>query len=220
MPLQWNQPNEKMFETGLSHALLWIQDPETGLYQNGVPWEGLFTVTETPTGRETNKLWAHNVQYTQILSDEELEGKIEAYQYPPELDAAMGVSRPYPGVKVSEQKRTRFALSYQTIINSDGEGEDVGRLIHFLYNLRLKPSERNSETVNETMDALVFSWDFTSTKVDWQGDSLALFKPVSKVVVDTRYFSTNGLASLENRVYESPSLYTLPYLIYDLSTTP
>ena len=208
-----------MFETGLSHAVVWVQNPDTGLYGLGVPWEGLFTVTETPTGRETNKLWAHNVQYTQILSDEELEGKIEAYQYPIALDAAMGVARPYAGVKATEQKRTRFCLSYQTIINSDGEGEDSGRLIHFLYNLRLKPSERNSETVNETMEALVFSWDFTSTKMDWDGLEVP-YKPVSKLVVDTRTTAVGSLDQIVAAIYTAPSNLLTPDLLYDMFANP
>jgi hypothetical protein len=197
--LQWDESMLKFFENGVSKPVLFAHDPDTDVPEPGVAWEGLISVTEKPTGAEVTKLWANNSEYAQLVSREEFEGTLEAYTYPTDLNRAMGVATEgHVGLLIPQQSRSRFSLSYQTQIHSDGGGENVGYQIHILYNLRLKPSERAATTVNESPEALTFSWDFTSKAEAFTNDD---YRPVSKVVIDSRTAPALVLDQIEEALY-------------------
>ena len=200
--MNWNDAQKKFWETGLGYVVLFPHDPITNAPLAGIAWEGVISINESPTGGDDTELYANNFEYARMRSQEELEGKIEGYTYPDELDLAMGTLTPSVGVKVAQQSRSQFSMVYRTMVYNDAQGY-AGEVLHVLYNLRLKPSERSSESVNESPDAITFSWDFTSTKRE-----VGLYLPASKLMVDTRYASQANWDSVFNLVYTGVS--TLP----------
>jgi hypothetical protein len=219
--LQWNVSSLKFFEFGVSKPVLFAHDPATDVPGNGVAWEGLISVTEQPSGAEVTKLWANDVEYAQLISKEEFAGQLEAYTYPDALNTAMGIAVPdEPGLLIPQQNRYRFSMSYVTRLHSDGGGQDIGYLIHILYNLRLAPSERANTTVNETPEAMTFTWDFTSTAKDFNDSD---HMPVSKIVVDSRTTAPATLTTIEDSLYGTEleeSTLLSPDELVALFTTP
>lgn len=162
--LEWDKIGERLYETGVSKGVLYIPNA-MGLYLNGYAWNGLTAVTASPSGAESNKQYADNIAYLNLISAEEFSGTIEAFTSPPEFDQCDGSVTVVPGLKVGQQARKSFGFSYQTLIGNDLEGTDHGYKIHLVYNALAAPSERANATVNESPEAMTLSWEFSTTPV-------------------------------------------------------
>lgn len=163
--LQWDQAGQRIYETGTSKGVLFVQN-KTGGYETGVAWNGLTSVKKSNDGAEETPLYANNAKYLSLFSAENLKGSIEAYTYPDEFEECDGSATVNPGVYVGQQTRTPFALVYTTIVGNDTEGNAYGEKMHFIYNAKVSPSSRDYETVNDDPTALTFSWEYTTTPVD------------------------------------------------------
>jgi len=177
--LVWNVGTEKVYESGLDQGVLYVRDAN-GAYPLGVPWEGLTAVTESPGGAEPTDLWANNAKYATLTSVETLGGSIEAYTFPDEFMQCDGGVDLGTGVSVGQQPRKTFGLAYRTRVGTEAGGDMVGYKIHLVYGCKAAPSERAYNTVNDSPEAVAFSWDFTTTPVSVAGQS-----PTSMVVIDT-----------------------------------
>ena len=195
MKLVWDADGERLFETGVSQGVLYPQNI-SGLYPLGVAWNGLTGVTESPSGAEPNPLYADNIKYLNLMSAEEFGATVEAYTYPDEFEACDGSAELAPGVTVGQQNRQGFGLSYKTLLGNDAEGTDHGYKLHLVYGAKASPSEKSYETVNETPDAITFSWDITTTPVAVPG-----MKPSASITIDSTKVDPTALAALEDILY-------------------
>lgn len=193
--LQWDVLGKRFYETGTDRAVLFVTD-DTGAYGNGVAWSGLTKVTESPEGGEETALYADNIKYLSLYSTEVLKGTIEAYTYPDEFEACDGSAEIATGVTIGQQTRKPFAFAYRTKIGNDVKGATYGYKLHLIYGVRVSPSERAYETVNETPGAVTFSWAFSSTPVDVEG-----FEPSSSIVIDSTKAPAAQLKALEDMLY-------------------
>ena len=193
----WDKTGERFYETGVDRGVLYVQDDQ-GKYPKGVAWNGLTGVTESPTGAEPNPLYADNIKYLNLFSVEEFEANIEAYTYPEEFEECDGSAELTPGVTLGQQPRKTFGLCYRTKLGNDLEGEDYGYKLHLIYGAKAAPSDKGYETINDTPDAITFSWDVTTTPVPVTG-----FKPTALLVVDSTKVDPEKLAALEEILYGS-----------------
>lgn len=196
--LTWDKVGERYYETGVSKGVLYIPD-NAGVYDNGVAWNGLTTVTESPSGAEATPLYADNIKYLNLTSAEEFGATIEAYTYPPEFGQFDGTASPTAGVYVGQQSRTTFGLSYQTRLGNDVNGADHGYKIHLIYGALAAPSEKAYATINATPEAITFSWELSTTAVDAGPD----LKPTAQLVIDSTKVDATALANLEDALYGS-----------------
>ena len=196
--IAWHASGARTFETGVDRGVLYIPD-ETGTYNNGVAWNGLTAVTEAPSGAEATPLYADNVKYLNLISAEEFGATIEAYTYPEEFGQFDGTAMPAAGVYVGQQSRRAFGLCYRTRLGNELEGSDFGYKLHLIYNATAAPSEKAYATINDTPEAITFSWELTTTPVD-AGDDL---KPTAQLVIDSTKVDEAGLAALETILYGS-----------------
>lgn len=194
-PLTWDQVGERLYETGVDHGVLYLPDA-TGVYNIGVAWNGLTTVTETPSGAEPNAQYADNIKYLNLISAEEFGATIEAFTYPDEFSECDGTALPSPGVAVGQQGRKTFGLSYRTKVGNDVDGVDHGYKLHLVYGCQASPSEKAYATINDSPEAISFSWDVTTTPVPVTG-----YKPTSLIVVDSTVTDPTELQSLEDLLY-------------------
>lgn len=194
-PLKWDQVGERKYETGVDRGVLYLPT-NTGLYSTGVAWNGLTTVTESPSGAESNPQYADNIKYLDLISAEELGLTIEAFTYPNEFAECDGTVEPTPGVALGQQGRRKFGLCYRSLIGDDVLGNDAGYKLHLLYGLQAAPSEKAFTSVNDSPEALAFSWDCTSTAVDVAGN-----KPTALITVDSTKVDATMLATLEGQLY-------------------
>lgn len=194
--LTWDTSGDRFYETGVSHGVLYVQT--NGTYGNGVAWNGLTTVTESPDGAEPTDLWADNIKYASLRSAENFKGTIEAYQYPDEFNACDGYAEPKDGVFFGQQSRSPFGLCYRTEIGSDTyqADNDTAYKIHIIYNATAAPSERSYETINDSPDGMTFSWDFETTPINVTG-----YKPISSITIDSRTADSTKLAALLKTLY-------------------
>lgn len=217
--LVWDQSGERFYETGVDHGVLYVPDPTTGLYGDGVPWNGLVSVTETPSGAEANAQFADNIKYLNLFSAEEFGITIEAFTYPDEFAQFDGAASPSVGVVVAQQPRKVFGLSYRTKIGNDLEADSYGFKLHLVYGCQASPSERAYNTINDSPEAITFSWDVTTTPVGVTG-----FQPTSLIVVDSVKADATGLAALEELLYgggtETEASLPLPDAVLALFTGP
>lgn len=197
--LKWDQTGERFYETGVNKGVLYIPD-SSGVYDNGVAWNGLTTVTESPSGAEATPLYADNIKYLNLISAEEFGATIEAYTYPEEFGQFDGTASPTSGVYVGQQSRKAFGLSYQTRVGNDIQGSDLGYKIHLIYGATAAPSEKAYATINDTPEAITFSWELTTTPVD-AGSGL---KPTAQLVIDSTKVDASALAALEDVLYGTP----------------
>jgi hypothetical protein len=195
-PLTWDEVGEKVYETGVDHGVLYLPDPATGVYNSGFAWNGLTTVTESPSGAEPNAQYADNIKYLNLISAEEFGATIEAFTYPDEFAACDGTALPQPGVMVGQQSRRMFGMSYRTRVGNDVDGSDFGYKLHLLYGCQAAPSEKAYATINDSPEAITFSWDVTTTPVPVTG-----YKPTSLIVVDSTVVAPADLAALEALLY-------------------
>lgn len=192
----WDADTKRLFETGVDHGVLYLKD-ENGAYSNGVAWNGLTGVTESPSGSEPTALWADNIKYLSIKSAEEFGCTIEAYTYPDEFKECNGLAELADGVTVGQQKRKPFGFCYRTIVGNDAKGEDYGYKLHLIYGCEASPSESAYATKNDSPDAITFSWSVTTTPVASSGD----MKPTALVVIDSTVADKTKLAALEEVLY-------------------
>lgn len=191
----WDEIGKREYETGVDRGVLYPQ--KNGQYTNGVAWNGIISVSENPSGAEDNALYADNIKYLNIKSAEELGLTIECYTYPDEWDECDGSAEIASGVKIGQQKRNTFGFSYRTKIGNDTEGEDHGYKLHLVYGCSASPSERSYQTVNESPEAITFSYEITTTPVPMDG-----YKAVALLTVDsTRVEDPDSLAKLEDILY-------------------
>ena len=196
--LVWDQTGERLYETGVSKGVLYVQ--ESGAYPKGVAWNGLTAVTETPSGAETTPLYADNIKYLELMSKEEFGGTIEAYMYPDEFKACNGEAELTKGVTIGQQTRKVFGLCYSTIIGNDTDKDAHGYKLHLVYGALASVSEKAYSTVNDSPEAITFSWEFTTTPV-----SLATGATTSIVTIDSTKCDAEKLAALETILYGSDS---------------
>lgn len=192
----WDEEGSRFYETGTDRGVLYPKDPTSGQYKAGVAWNGLTAVTESPTGAEETKLYADNIPYASMRSAEEFGATIEAYTYPDEWAACDGSIEIAPGVVAGQQKRTGFGLAYRTLIGSDVTDE-AGYKLHLVYGATASPSEKAYATVNDSPEAITFSWEMTTTPVPVNDD----LKPTSLLTIDSTKTDPSVLAALEDILY-------------------
>lgn len=191
----WDQSGTRTYETGVRNGVLYpIQTG--GLYSLGVAWNGLTTVTESPSGAESNPSYADDIKYLNLLSAEEFGATIEAYTYPKEFEECDGSAELTEGVVIGQQKRKTFGLCYKTILGNDVDGEDHGYKLHLVYGCLAAPSEKGYQTVNDSPEAISFSWEVTTTPVSVDG-----FKPTALITIDSTRADAMKLAALEDILY-------------------
>lgn len=197
--LVWDESGKHLYETGIRKGVLY---PLTsGEYAPGVVWNGLTGVTESPSGAESNPMYADDIKYLDLTSAEEFGGTIEAYMYPDEFGRCDGTSAPVVGISLSQQKRSTFGLCYRTILGNDEDGEDHGYKLHFVWGAKAAPSEKSYQTVNDSPEAVTLSWEFTTTPVQVTG-----FKPSSHMTIDSSKSDATKLKSLEDILYGVPAI--------------
>lgn len=205
--LEWDKIGERTYETGTSRGVLYIPNA-AGVYDSGFAWNGLTAISESPSGAESNKQYADNQVYLNLVSAEEFGGTIEAFTSPREFDQCDGSLSPIPGINVGQQNRRSFGLSYQTLIGNDLEGQDYGYKIHVVYSALAAPSERAYATVNESPEATQLSWEFSTTPVPISPAILVggrELKNTSTLTFDSRDFTPQKMKDLEDVLYGTAS---------------
>lgn len=197
--LKWDQIGEHEFEAGVDHGVLYQYDKATNSFKGGVAWNGLTTVTESPSGAEANDQYADNIKYLSLRSAENFGGTIEAFSYPDEFEQNDGTATPVKGVKVTQQNRKAFGFSYRTLIGNDVDNTDAGEKLHLVYMATANPSEKSRSTINDSPEAATFSWEFTTTPVEVGTYNGETYKPTSHIVVD----STDFVTEEEKALYEA-----------------
>ena len=195
--LTWDVVGTRQYETGTDRGVLFVQDT-TGNHLQGVAWSGLTKVTQSPTGGEETALYADNIKYLSLYSAEVFEGTVEAYTYPDEFAECDGSKEAVKGLRVGQQPRKPFSLVYRSFVGNDVIGTAAGYKIHILYNLKASPSERAYETVNETPNAITFSWALTSTPVVLETNG---YEPTSVLEIDSTKAPADKLAQLEKLLF-------------------
>lgn len=193
--LEWDKNGEKVFETGVKNGVLYTLD-ESGKYVNGMVWNGLSSINETPSGAEPNKIYADDIVYANIVGAEEFGGSIEAYMYPKTFEECDGTVEVAPGVMIGQQDRKIFGLSYVTTIGNDVAGNNLGKKIHLMYGCSAQPSEKAYTTINDSTEPIAFSWELQTTPVNVTGH-----KPTALLTIDSRSVSADKLKALEDILY-------------------
>jgi hypothetical protein len=194
-PLTWDQVGERLYETGVDRGVLYLPD-DVGVYNKGYAWNGLTTVTESPTGAEPSPQYADNIKYLNMISAEEFGATVEAFTYPEEFAECDGTAVPVAGVALGQQGRKTFGLSYRTRLGNDLEGADFGYKLHLIYGAQASPSEKAYATINDSPEAITFSWEITTTPVP-----VTDFKPTALIVIDSSVVDPTDLAALEALLY-------------------
>ena len=192
--LSWDKSGERFYETGVKNGVLYVQN--AGKYPKGVAWNGLTAVTESPSGAEATPLYADDIKYLELTSEEEFGGTIEAYTYPDEFAECDGSSELVKGVKIGQQKRKVFGLVYKTTLGNDEDGNDHGYKLHLVYGCKAAPSEKAYATINDSPEAITFSWEFTTTPV-----AVAGHKPTAHIEIDSTKADSTCLAALEAKLF-------------------
>lgn len=211
--ITWDETGSRLYETGVDRGTLYVYDSDTNTYGMPIPWNGLTTVTETPSGAEPNAIYADNIKYLELTSREEFGGTIEAYTYPEEFAACDG-SLSFGGLSVGQQARKQFAFAYRTRIGNDTQGDDHGYKIHVVFGAKAQPSEKTRSTVNDTPEPTTMSWTFTTTPeplISFPSDLetyneeaqafLKSLRPTSYFVFDSTKLSPEALETVENLLW-------------------
>ena len=197
--LVWDESGKRIYETGVQKGVLYVQD-EGGKYPKGVAWNGLTAVTESPSGAEATPLYADDIKYLELRSAEEFGATIEAYTYPEEFEACDGSASLAKGVTIGQQDRKAFGLCYRTVVGNDIQGNAHGYKLHLIYGAVAAPSEKAYATVNDSPEALTFSWEITTTPVEMEG-----FKPTASITIDSTKVDPSKLQQLELKLYGDTS---------------
>lgn len=193
--LVWDKTGERLYETGVKQGVLYPQ-AAGGTYPKGVAWNGLTNITETPSGAEATALYADDIKYLNLISTEELGGTIEAYTYPDEFAECDGSAALTAGVYIGQQNRKTFGLCYRTTLGNDVDSNAYGYKLHLVYGALAAPSEKAYSTINDSPEAVTFSWEFSTTPVNVAG-----FKPTANIVIDSTKVDAEKLAALEKILY-------------------
>lgn len=210
----WDELGSHLFETGVDHCVLYPVGAN-GAYPDGVAWNGITGVTQSPSGADETKLWADNIKYVSLRAAEEFGGTIEAYTYPDEFAECDGSATVVAGLRAGQQARKAFGLAYRTLIGNDTELDSHGYMLHLVYGATCSPSQRSYATKNDSPEAITFSWEFSTNPVNFTG-----FKPTSYMEIDSTKFTSETdkakLKALENKLFgtdaEGASEGTDPYL--------
>ena len=212
----WDAIGEHTFETGVRNGVLYLKDAE-GAYSNGVAWNGLTSVSESPEGAEPTDLYADDIKYLTLMSAENFKATIEAYTYPVEFEECDGSATIANGVVIGQQARKPFGLCYRTAIGNDTDGNEHGYKLHIVYGCQASPSEKQYSTINDSPEAITFSWEVSTTPVNVTGK-----KPTATLIIDSTKTDKAKLTALEAILYGSeqtePRL-PLPDEIATLMTT-
>lgn len=195
--LVWDQTNERLYETGVKMGVVYPQ-AAGGTYPMGVAWNGLTAVTESPSGAEATALYADDTKYLNLMSAEEFAATIEAYTYPDEFAECDGSAELAKGVAIGQQKRKSFGLCYRTVLGNDVDGNDYGYKLHIIYGAMAAPSEKAYATINDSPEAITFSWELSTTPVSVDG-----FKPTASITIDSTKADPTKLEALEKILYGS-----------------
>lgn len=198
--LVWDEVGKRIYETGVDKGVLYVQDEE-GAYGKGVAWNGLTAVNESPSGAEPTPLYADNIKYLELTSKEEYGATIEAYTYPDEFEACDGSAELGAGVVIGQQSRKVFGLCYRTVKGNDVKNNDYGYKIHLVYGCKAKPAQKNYQTINDSPEALTFSWEVSTTPVEVEG-----FKPTATVTIDSTKVTPEKLKAVEDALYGTESV--------------
>ena len=196
--LVWDTIGERFYETGVKQGVLYVQS--AGAYPKGVAWNGLTAVTESPSGAEATALYADDIKYLNLMSNEEFGATIEAYTYPEEFAVCDGSIALAAGVMLGQQKRSTFGLCYRTALGNDTDGSDYGYKLHLIYGCLAAPSEKAYATINDSPEAITFSWEVSTTPVEVSG-----YKPTSCITIDSTKVDETKLKALEDILYGSES---------------
>lgn len=221
--LVWDETGSRKYEAGVKHGVIYpmiTTGENAGTYDTGIAWNGLTSVTESPSGAESNKLWADDMPYINMIGYEDFGASIEAYSYPPEFEQCDGVATLVAGVKIGQQTRKPFGFCYTTSIGNDIDGLDHGYKIHIIYNAIAAPAEKAYETINDSPDAITFSWELSTMPTE-----VTDHRPIAHLEIDSTLFTTSAqqakLEALKKKLYgdtsTSPTL-PLPDEIVDLLT--
>lgn len=194
--LVWDKTGERRIETGVDHCALYVYDPSAKKYKSGVAWNGITAISEKPEGAEATDLYADNIQYLTLISAEKLKATIEAYTYPEEFEECDGSATLSKGIKIGQQDRKTFALVYRTKIGDDLAGQDKGYKLHFIYGCKASPSEKGYKTVNDSPEAISFSWDISTTAINVAG-----FKPTALLTISSLDVESTKLKTLEEKLF-------------------
>lgn len=196
----WDKTGERFYETGVKNVVLYVA--ENGAYPKGVAWNGVTNITESPSGAEATPLYADDIKYLNLMSAEEFGASLEAYTYPEEFAACDGSAELVEGsgVMIGQQSRKTFGLCYRTTMGNDTDGNEYGYKLHLVYGLLAAPSEKAYATINDSPEAITFSWELSSTPVEVTG-----FKPTSIITVDSVKAGKDKMAALEAALYGSES---------------
>lgn len=198
----WDAIGEHFYETGVDHGVVYPYD-NAGAMSKGVAWNGLSNVNETPSGAEPTEIYADNIKYLNILSAEQFACTIEAYYYPDEFAVLDGTASPVNGINIGQQGRGSFGFSYRSLLGNDTKGNDLGYKLHLIYGLVASPSEKSYSTVNDSPEAITFSWECRSTPVSVKG-----FKPTSLITIDSTRVDPVKLAAFEDILYGTDGSFT------------
>lgn len=215
--LVWDETGKRYYETGVRQGVLYPMN-ESGAYPKGVAWNGLTAVTESPSGAEATALYADDIKYLNLMSAEEFGATIEAYTYPDEFAACNGEAELVPGVTIGQQARQAFGMSYRTVLGNDVDGESHGYKLHLIYGALAAPSEKGYSTINDSPDAITFSWEISTTPV-----SVDNFKPTASITIDSTKVNAEKLAALEKILYGDTDVeprLPLPNEVAQIMTTP
>ena len=190
----WDKTGEKLYETGVKNGVLYPQ--VNGAYPEGVAWNGLTAVNESPSGAEATPLYADDIKYLNLYSAEEFGATIECYTYPKEFEACDGSKEIATGVSIGQQTRQSFGMSYKTTVGNDTEGANYGYKLHIIYGATASPSEKAYSTISDSPEAITFSYEVTTTPVNVKG-----FNPTASIVIDSTKVPAEKLAQLEEILY-------------------
>lgn len=193
----WDNVGERYYEAGVKHGVLYPQNAD-GSYPKGVAWNGLTAVTESPSGAEATSLYADDIKYVNLMSAEEFGATIEAYTYPVEFAVCDGSAQVLEGVMIGQQKRTAFGMAYTTTVGNDVQGNAFGYKLHIIYGAQASPSEKSYGTINDSPEAITFSWEVKTTPVPVEGHD-----PTASITIDSTKVSKEAMAALEAVLYGS-----------------
>ena len=195
MKLVWDKTGEHYYETGVKNGVLYPMST-SGTYPKGVAWNGLTAITESPSGAEATALYADDIKYLNLMSNEEFGATVEAYTYPDEFAECDGSASLTEGVYIGQEARKAFGLCYRTTLGNDSKGNDYGYKLHIIYGAMASPSEKAYSTINDSPDAITFSWELSTTPV-----AVANFKPTASLTIDSTKVNAQKLAALEEILY-------------------
>lgn len=202
--IEWDQTGEHYYETGVNHAVLYpyntSAEDKTKAYDKGIAWNGITSVSESPSGAEATALYADNIKYLNLISKEEFGATVEAYTYPDEFAILDGSAEIAGGVSIGQQSRGMFGLAYRTELGNDVDGTEYGYKIHLIYGAKATPSEKQYQTINDSPEAITFSWTLNTTPVEVDGMS-----PTASLVIDSTKANSTKLKALEKILYGTPA---------------